>query len=634
MSDLLGLSVDNVVSPSIAFARADPRSKGQKQDKAFGWGIGWYPGEELGAHVIKDHTSVGDDPMTAVLNDWDHFHSTLFVCHLRGAAKRVTQRDTHPFTRSYARRSWLFAHNGQLEGDLAVALPLGEKPAFEPVGRTDSEHAFCWLLGIMQARGARTLQDLGWAELHQLLGRLNELGTANLLLSDGRDLVFYRDREGYNGLCWLRKAPPAGFGQLGNDRYSITLSGSLDHHRTAIVVSSQPLSGEDWIDVATGQMLVARRGSIIWDSLGVWGQQGGLPRGGRSAWDTAPPAPEGPLQYPHSSTGATEGESGRQLTPVSSQRSPIAIARKLPIEPVHPGTSKTHTVFHETRYSYLGEVAHSSHVFRMTPLHDPHQALEQYELKVSVEGEWRSYEDVFGNYAIDYLVTKPYNELIIRAVSSVRVHAPVALDELQTTARETLPLVWMPWQRQMMLPYLLPRELPESELRELNDFAMSFAVRNEHDLLETLIDVNRTIHQDFSYVSGSTTLETTPYDVYLQRRGVCQDFANLLICLARLLNVPARYRVGYIHTGADYENTFQSEASHAWVEVYLPKHGWRGFDPTNGVLVGLDHIRVACGRNYRDATPTMGTIFRGGGGETLSITVRVDEVSEAPTEQE
>ena len=109
---------------------------------------------------------------------------------------------------------------------------------------------------------------------------------------------------------------------------------------------------------------------------------------------------------------------------------------------------------------------------------------------------------------------------------------------------------------------------------------------------------------------------------------MCQDFAHLLICLARLLDVPARYRVGYIHTGSDYENRLQSEASHAWVEIYLPGAGWRGLDPTNGCLVGPDHVRVACGRHFWDAAPTSGTIY-GGSGETLSVEVRVERVTDS-----
>jgi transglutaminase-like putative cysteine protease len=188
--------------------------------------------------------------------------------------------------------------------------------------------------------------------------------------------------------------------------------------------------------------------------------------------------------------------------------------------------------------------------------------------------------------------------------------------------RDQIPLVWMPWQRQMVAPYLIPPELPEPELRELSEFAMSFVERCAYDLVETLLDLNRTIYRDFTYVPGSTTVETTPFQCYTQRRGVCQDFTNVFICVARLLSVPARYRVGYIHTGASYENQIQSEASHAWAEVYLPWMGWFGFDPTNGCLAGVDHVRVACGRHFRDATPTSGTIYRGGW-ETLSVDVQV-----------
>jgi transglutaminase-like putative cysteine protease len=178
----------------------------------------------------------------------------------------------------------------------------------------------------------------------------------------------------------------------------------------------------------------------------------------------------------------------------------------------------------------------------------------------------------------------------------------------------------------MMLPYLLPPELPESQLRELTNYAMSFVERNDYHLLRTINDINLSIYKDFQYVPGSTQISTTPFEVYTNRCGVCQDFANLFICLTRLLSLPARYRMGYIYTGANYTNKIQSDASHAWAEVYLPYVGWRGFDPTNGCAANQDHIRVACGRNYVDATPTSGTIYKGGGIESLRVEVRMDEV--------
>jgi hypothetical protein len=177
-----------------------------------------------------------------------------------------------------------------------------------------------------------------------------------------------------------------------------------------------------------------------------------------------------------------------------------------------------------------------------------------------------------------------------------------------------------------MAPYLLPPELPESQLDELTEYAMSFVKRNDFDLLDTLLDINATIFKEYAYRQGSTTVFTTAFEVYANRRGVCQDFTNLFICLARLLGVPARYVCGYVYCGpratsdAARANAVQSEASHAWVQLYLPEVGWKGFDPTNGILTQTEHVRVAVGRNYVDATPTSGTIYVGGGPETSRST--------------
>ncbi|MDE5005179.1 transglutaminase family protein, partial [Francisella tularensis subsp. holarctica] len=77
----------------------------------------------------------------------------------------------------------------------------------------------------------------------------------------------------------------------------------------------------------------------------------------------------------------------------------------------------------------------------------------------------------------------------------------------------------------------------------------------------------------------------------------------------------------------NYSNTSMSDATHAWVEVYIPWIGWVGYDPTNGCVVNSDHVRIACGRHYIDATPTAGNIYRGGGSETLSIDVKVFDIT-------
>jgi transglutaminase-like putative cysteine protease len=289
---------------------------------------------------------------------------------------------------------------------------------------------------------------------------------------------------------------------------------------------------------------------------------------------------------------------------------------------------RLYEVNHTTTYVYTEPVEHSTHFFRLQPTDDPIQEVVYSKLMISSPGERIQYEDVFGNQALHVIINKPYTTLTVDAKSKVKIFATPPDDHSLSRRQASIPMVWMPWQRQMMMPYLLPQELPESQLTELTDYAMSFVERNDYHLVKTIEDMNTSIYHDYNYVPGTTSLNTTPFEVYSTRQGVCQDFANLLICLARLLSIPARYRMGYIYTGANYTNKIQSDASHAWAELYLPYIGWRGFDPTNGCTVAQDHIRVACGRNYLDATPTAGTIYKGGGTETLTVDVKMHEIYE------
>jgi len=264
-------------------------------------------------------------------------------------------------------------------------------------------------------------------------------------------------------------------------------------------------------------------------------------------------------------------------------------------------------------------------------VHDRLQRLISSHVTVSVDGQWRDYDDVFGNRARRVVITKPYTELAIQAHSLVLTLETDPFDFRPLHARSQIPLHWLPWQRTMLAPYLVPPELPESQLIELHEYAMSFVLRNDFDLVDSLLDLNRSIFKEYAYKQGATTVFTTPFETYVARRGVCQDFTNLFICLARILGIPARYVCGYLYTGpkaSDAEGQklrAMSEATHAWAQVYLPELGWKGFDPTNGVLTQTDHVRVAVGRNWMDATPTSGTIYVGGGTETLEVGVTVEE---------
>lgn len=283
------------------------------------------------------------------------------------------------------------------------------------------------------------------------------------------------------------------------------------------------------------------------------------------------------------------------------------------------------SVTHETKYTYTGEVTSSKHLFRLQPVQDLSQIVLSYKLQISSNAsQICNFTGAFGNHASFIEITEPYKELSFLSESIVAISELTHNESLAHQPR-TMPLIWMPWDRVMMQAYLQTPELPESQLFELGNYAMTFVARNNNNVFAVLNDINTTIYKEFTYSSGSTSLFTTPYQVLMNKKGVCQDFANLLICLARLLNIPARYRMGYIYTGGDYENKVQSDASHAWVEVYLPYLGWTGFDPTNGCVAGKNHVRVAVGRHFMDATPTSGSLFTSEDGvkESLSTAVKV-----------
>ncbi len=599
MSELVALCVDANTSPSIRFARpaADPN--------LYGWGVGWYPSSERGASVIKDPTSWGEPGVNDALREWNRFRSTLFVCHLRGHERARNQEDAQPFVRSYGGHQWIFAHDGDLATNWAERFPLPDDPAFDPLGHTDSEHAFCLLLSRLHAARIRSLADVRPEELREWMLELNADGQLNAILCDGEQIAVYRDARGQGSLHWTRRIPPHVSTELWSPAVQISFDTPEDSNRTALVFSSVPIDATPWKAATPGELLLARRGSILWSSE----PDGHLV--GAELTSTLPPVGVGQIET---------GQQAAAAHPLPSSTSAQPSGNVLP---------RTLQVTHETAYTYDQPVDRSTHRILLHPVEDRYQELRDFQIAISPAVFGTEYEDVFGNSAMALELNNPYTALQITSRATVHLSDTRSLEQRAAHRRDAIPLAWMPWQRQMLSAYLMPPELPESQLQELSEFAMSFVERNTYDLVGTVLDLNETIYRDFEYTSGSTTIATTPFEVFESRRGVCQDFANVMICVARLLHIPARYRMGYIFTGADYANKIQSEASHAWTELYLPQVGWHGLDPTNGIQVGTNHVRVACGRNYRDATPTSGTIYRGGGTETLTTSVRVEEV---PTE--
>jgi transglutaminase-like putative cysteine protease/predicted glutamine amidotransferase len=592
--NLLAMSFEGELAPSFDLTCLQPG-----QELPDGWGLGYYPGGEPSAVVLKEPAPPPGSLRGTLAKAWEHLESSLFVMHIRAARWGAnTDANTQPFVRTWGRRDWMIGHSGSL-----ARRPPDDRGLFEPVGSTDTEQVFCTLLSRFAEHGWRSLQDADLAVVRDWLDVLDDDGGLTIALTDGRDLLIYADRDQEGAIHVGALLPPYDRFVLADADLVVDLGVRGTKPRKGVIVSSTPLAvrpldpaagGGDtvpeiaWRQLPPGHLIVIRQGAVI--------------------AEIAPP-PGGAMQKassvlvsPAVHTRAAQGALGR-------------------------GQPRTYEIRHRTVYRYAKPVERSTHLLRLTPRQDHRQRVLSHEVAISVPGHIRSFDDVFDNRIQRVLLETPWTELVIEALSRVRVDDVDPLDFRAVRARSTIPLVWMPWQRQIMAPYLLPFELPESELEELTEYAMSFVKRSDFDLLDTLLDINQTIFHEYAYRQGSTTVFTSPFEVYVNRRGVCQDFTNLFICLARLLGVPARYVCGYIYTGPkDHrdERHLQSEASHAWVQLYLPEVGWRGFDPTNGVLTQTEHVRVAVGRNYRDATPTSGTIYVGGGGETLEVDVTVE----------
>jgi transglutaminase-like putative cysteine protease len=139
------------------------------------------------------------------------------------------------------------------------------------------------------------------------------------------------------------------------------------------------------------------------------------------------------------------------------------------------------------------------------------------------------------------------------------------------------------------------------------------------------------LHEDLAYTPGVTTIGTSSTEVLENKRGVCQDFAHLMIACLRSRGLPARYVSGYLRTNApaqakDEKKLVGDGASHAWVSVWSPPYGWIEFDPTNGCFAGTDHVAVAWGRDFGDVSPLRG-VFLGGADHQLTVNVRVEPVA-------
>ena len=262
-------------------------------------------------------------------------------------------------------------------------------------------------------------------------------------------------------------------------------------------------------------------------------------------------------------------------------------------------------VTHVTRYTYSGPISETHMELRLRPSEELGQRTEDFSIEVEPASALRAYVDGFGNHVHYFDHLPPHDVVQITSRALVHTGLDGGRQGRDETADDFLlfrpPVVDAPGVRA-----LARRHQP-------HDAGSAAAVEAALDGLTVAIS------RDFEYRPLTTTVTTAVDEVLKLRSGVCQDFAHLFIATARAMGVPVRYVSGYVYSGS---GAAVVGASHAWAEAWLPGRGWVGYDATHPVRAGERHVRVAVGRDYRDAAPTRG-VYVGAARGQLEVRVEV-----------
>lgn len=282
---------------------------------------------------------------------------------------------------------------------------------------------------------------------------------------------------------------------------------------------------------------------------------------------------------------------------------------------------------HDTRYVHAAPVSMSQHVAYLVPRRLDYQVVHGHALDVEPgPADVVRRTDYYGNAVTQFSILRRYMELRVRATSLVEVReSGAAIDPDASPAWEAVRDAGVfrsgtPLDEAVQFRYASPYVQPAGELAA---FARP-SFEPGRPLLAAAIDLMQRIHEEFQFDTGVTTITTPISRVLAERRGVCQDFAHLQIACLRSLGIPARYTSGYLLTDPPpgRPRLIGADASHAWLSVWCPRHGWVDLDPTNAVLPGLRHVTLARGRDYGDVSPVRGVVL-GGGEHELSVGVTV-----------
>jgi transglutaminase-like putative cysteine protease len=288
-----------------------------------------------------------------------------------------------------------------------------------------------------------------------------------------------------------------------------------------------------------------------------------------------------------------------------------------------------YSVRHVTTFRYEPAVRESVMEVRLQPRSEANQRCLSFTLDVSPAANVTQYRDFTGNTVHHFDIAGSHTEVKVIAHSTVQVEAlpaprsSEAGDWADLDAMTAADDYW-----EMMLP---SQFVHSSDA--LEQLAEELKCERRGGPLDLLTELNEGIYTSFAYVPNSTKVDSPIEEALLTRQGVCQDFAHIMIALVRPHRIPCRYVSGYLfHREQNGQKDRSLEgASHAWVEAFVPRLGWTAFDPTNNLIGGDRHIRVAIGRDYADVPPTRG-VHKGEAQSELSVAVTVSPSDAPPPE--
>ena len=280
-----------------------------------------------------------------------------------------------------------------------------------------------------------------------------------------------------------------------------------------------------------------------------------------------------------------------------------------------------YTVRHLTRFTYESPVTESVMEVRMQPRSDGTQRCLHFSLTTTPASRVMMYQDHDGNIVHHFNVPARHARLTVTAEALVECEGPPPLPfRLGPRAWHALDAITDSGE---MLDFMSPSAFARFSPR-LEAFVAEIGLERGDDPVVTLRRLMGEMYTRFEYSPRSTRVDSPIDDALESRRGVCQDFAHIFIATARRLGVPARYVSGYLFHDASRSDRSTDGATHAWAETFLPEVGWVGFDPTNNLIAGHRHVRVAIGRDYADVPPTRG-VYKGttAVNNELAVSVRV-----------